>query len=726
MKSEKNIGLLVPFVLSFLIALAGAGCLISAFELSGPNPLAAAFPAILCCGAYLLLSRIKWGRLVFALAGLLLLGFLLLQPRFLTSLEALLYQITIYYHRGYGWGILSWSGQDLSQAAVAGGLSLVITLTALSVCHCIHQKTWAGFGLLAGLLPLFACCVVTDTIPASGWVWLLLTALVIFTLTHLSRRENTKNANRLLAWVLIPVLLASSLLFTVSSPETYQGQSQGLQDAMDDMLNAVLDFVPDLGLGIGNIVGLVNNPTDLDLTTVGPTKQRHDTVMWFDTALASGIFYLRGRSYNIYTGTNWESTLDTRGENGWPTGGLSPTSDITVKTYFSATLQYFPYYISEENWTTKLEQGALVNEDRSREYHFQVMRPESKPSAQYQPLNNWEYAAYTALPQSTKQAALDILQSLWAEVNPGGESLTDSQKANFIGRFVCFSADYSLDTEKMPADQKDFAIWFLEEGETGYCTHFATAAAVLLRAAGIPARYVTGYAVNLGTQNHNVTSSHAHAWVEYLHPDYGWTVLDPTPGMNRYSPFEPEPTEPPTTQPTESTEPTKPTDTTLPTESTQSTEPTGTTLPTEASSPTATLPTGQPNPTGETQTPGPDGQDSQWNLEWVKNILWALAAWATLAGQDKLRKDRRRKRMTQGDPNRQALARWRYCKLLAWLTGLSADSLLPLAEKATFSQHTLAEEELSEFDTWIKNAKGLLRQKPLPLRILIRLVYAIE
>ena len=48
----------------------------------------------------------------------------------------------------------------------------------------------------------------------------------------------------------------------------------------------------------------------------------------------------------------------------------------------------------------------------------------------------------------------------------------------------------------MDLDSEDFAIWFLTEADTGYCIHFATAAVVLLRAAGIPARYVDGYVVN--------------------------------------------------------------------------------------------------------------------------------------------------------------------------------------------------------------------------------------
>ena len=51
-----------------------------------------------------------------------------------------------------------------------------------------------------------------------------------------------------------------------------------------------------------------------------------------------------------------------------------------------------------------------------------------------------------------------------------------------------------------------------------------------MQAAGIPARYVTGYYVNV-TQGEQITvySNQAHAWAEYWLPGYGWTVLEATP-----------------------------------------------------------------------------------------------------------------------------------------------------------------------------------------------------
>lgn len=66
----------------------------------------------------------------------------------------------------------------------------------------------------------------------------------------------------------------------------------------------------------------------------------------------------------------------------------------------------------------------------------------------------------------------------------------------------------------------------------GYCEYFATAMVMMLRAQGIPARYVLGYLPGQEQENKTwrVTRGAAHAWVEVYFPDYGWVEFDPTPG----------------------------------------------------------------------------------------------------------------------------------------------------------------------------------------------------
>lgn len=72
---------------------------------------------------------------------------------------------------------------------------------------------------------------------------------------------------------------------------------------------------------------------------------------------------------------------------------------------------------------------------------------------------------------------------------------------------------------------------FLFDTKRGFCEHYAASFVYLMRAAGIPARIVTGY--QGGEYNHNgnymiVRQSDAHAWAEVWLKGQGWTRIDPT------------------------------------------------------------------------------------------------------------------------------------------------------------------------------------------------------
>jgi hypothetical protein len=72
---------------------------------------------------------------------------------------------------------------------------------------------------------------------------------------------------------------------------------------------------------------------------------------------------------------------------------------------------------------------------------------------------------------------------------------------------------------------------FLNTTRRGHCEYFATATTLLLRAAGIPARYATGYAVQDWSTWENawiVRQRHAHAWARAFVAGR-WTDIDTTP-----------------------------------------------------------------------------------------------------------------------------------------------------------------------------------------------------
>ena len=112
---------------------------------------------------------------------------------------------------------------------------------------------------------------------------------------------------------------------------------------------------------------------------------------------------------------------------------------------------------------------------------------------------------------------------------------------DFIIKTLDDHAEYTL-TPGMAPEGVDTVDYFLFEHHQGYCQQFASAAVLMYRLYGIPARYATGFRVRPDDFNANaagdrynatVTDQRAHAWPEILIPEYGWVPVEVTPGSNR-------------------------------------------------------------------------------------------------------------------------------------------------------------------------------------------------
>lgn len=93
-----------------------------------------------------------------------------------------------------------------------------------------------------------------------------------------------------------------------------------------------------------------------------------------------------------------------------------------------------------------------------------------------------------------------------------------------------FHASFSY-TLNPPLLGRDAVDDFLFDTRRGFCEHYASAFAFLMRAAGIPARVVTGYQGgwwNDASSYLLVRQSDAHAWTEVWLPQRGWLRVDPT------------------------------------------------------------------------------------------------------------------------------------------------------------------------------------------------------
>jgi transglutaminase-like putative cysteine protease len=87
---------------------------------------------------------------------------------------------------------------------------------------------------------------------------------------------------------------------------------------------------------------------------------------------------------------------------------------------------------------------------------------------------------------------------------------------------------YTLEPPLLGPDSVDE---FLFDTKAGFCEHFSSAFVFLMRAAGVPARVVTGYQggeLNPVDRIITVRQSDAHAWSEVFLPARGWVRVDPT------------------------------------------------------------------------------------------------------------------------------------------------------------------------------------------------------
>lgn len=300
---------------------------------------------------------------------------------------------------------------------------------------------------------------------------------------------------------------------------------------------------------------------------------------------------------------------------------------------------------------------------------------------------SWDEAYYQALiddlwNEGPTQEDFDGVELTEADLDYYRDWYVDMMLSMVPG-YLARTTRYDRDTPAPPAGE-DYVDWFLNESKQGYCMHYATAAALLLRTAGIPARYVSGYVVNVpwrssGTE---VTDYSAHAWVEVYLDNVGWYPLEVTPGFqsnamgdipalesgNTQASAAPRATPSPTPTPSPSVPPTV----------------------TPSAAPSAApTPSAEPGGPAATPTPAPVSRG-------VWRALAAMLFVILLILGRKWLLDRRRKKLMGEDANATVLYAYICHRRLKPWGGQDSGELTALAEKARFSQHILTEAEREE------------------------------
>lgn len=164
---------------------------------------------------------------------------------------------------------------------------------------------------------------------------------------------------------------------------------------------------------------------------------------------------------------------------------------------------------------------------------------EDKDAKELEAYSRYSRENYLSLPDSLPQRIRNLAEELTKECHTDYDRLTAIQQ--YLGNY-----SYTV-RPGTPPEGKDFTEAFLFQTREGYCTYFATAMAVLGRCAGIPTRYVEGFATKdtctAEDQTVYLSGSNAHAWTEaYLEP-VGWVIFDAVPGYQQasHTPWNPQP-----------------------------------------------------------------------------------------------------------------------------------------------------------------------------------------
>lgn len=682
---------LTAALLAFFTAWGCTGCLISAFDLCLQYPV---LPMIICgiwaIGTAFFLSFRHGGIFLLCILALSA-GYICQDGTALLQLKNLITQLSSIYDRAYGWGILTFSTESGLSDFTDWPLCIWGALISIIVCRSICRQKSLWLPAIVTILPLCSCIVVTDTVPDEAFLLMVMAGLVLLMLTASVRKENPLQADRLTSAAIIPVLLALGGLFLAVPQESYVNHSAVLRE---NILTAVRNLPQLMENGAGELGSALQTqpPKQVNLAALGDRIPFTYPVMEV-TAEQSGTLYLRQQDYDRYDGLGWTCS-ENRTELFPSVPGTAETIHIQTKT--GKLTRYLPYHPA---MTTELVDGSSQNPEKEQDYTvLRYVLPDNWRQTAYEDTAGTpaQWQVYCSLPEATRQGAAVFLEQLFED------NISNTAKADIIAALVTDSARYNTRPGKMPSGKTDFALWFLQEGESGYCVHFATAATVLLRAAGIPARYVTGYMLEAEAgKTVTVTEENAHAWAEYYAPNLGvWLPLEATPASSAsISP-------PPLPSAAESK------DVTVPTEPEASeTQPV-----TEADFPS------EPTPSATAPVaPSPDAAIANS----AGALLFLPALFLLLALQRTLRLAFRRRYQHTGSPNQQALHRWQEAVRLArLLKEIPTEELIILAQKAKFSQYALTPEELQQFDSFQRTCLRRLRDKPWYLQLIYKYIHA--
>lgn len=249
--------------------------------------------------------------------------------------------------------------------------------------------------------------------------------------------------------------------------------------------------------------------------------------------------HLRAAAFDEYSGGRWSPTLDSRAKDSFPEA--MPEANNTAHKARITKLADIDKLI-----LAPLNSVAVVPAEGSSFEWDKTLGPiHCDDPAPYTYEIQWSDAGSElgvplhqgVLCVSPTPAQRKRLLTVTPEVDPRVHQLArrviarasdPAEKIEAIAQYLVTHHKYSRTTRRGRTDPVSS---FLLQKKSAHCEYFASAAVILMRCAGIPARYATGYLAHERDGDVTVVRTRdAHAWVETYLDGVGWITVDATPG----------------------------------------------------------------------------------------------------------------------------------------------------------------------------------------------------
>lgn len=293
-----------------------------------------------------------------------------------------------------------------------------------------------------------------------------------------------------------------------------------------------------------------NGIGELDLATAGNRYYIHVNELKVDMAEPRDL-YLHSFSASVYGDNKWTQPEEEKFRQlyNWKEDNLVHPFEFVRLNARNASLfidplevkitniqadpkyVYMPYHIDDELRYEIVQDAYLTSEERVEEATFHIwndeqvaeMRPTLAMDAY---LNN-----IRLLNLEVPEKLVPVLEQI--KIEGLNDQMPQAEKTALIQSYIRAFGTYTL-TPGVTPKEKDFIQYFLNEHQEGYCVHYASAAVMLLRYHGVPARFASGYHIyssDFAQGTGYAQDADAHAWAEVLDPQEGWKVLEVTPSV---------------------------------------------------------------------------------------------------------------------------------------------------------------------------------------------------